>query len=309
MVKKIKIVVLGSLLYDCVVWADRLPRKGETVIGERSGFFIGGKGANQAVQAAKLGAHVYMIGCVGNDEIGDRVLDSIQSSGVDITFVRRDSDIPTGTCCIHVNKEGDNGIIIAPHANLANRIEDIDKAQDVIRDADIFLTQLEINSDVVGYGLKLARDYHIPTVLNPAPACHVDDWFFEFADYVTPNETETEFYTHINMDIFSQSACADAAHRLQARGASNVVLTLGKNGCYFSGQGRSIWQPAFSVEAVDATAAGDAFNAALAYCIASKKPISAALNYANAAGALAASKQGAQSSLATLEEIRCFLSK
>ena len=167
--KKVKIAVLGSLIYDCVLWGPRLPRKGETITGFRSGFFTGGKGANQAVQAARLGAEVYMIGKLGKDVPGDALMTSLKQNGVHTDFIKIDENERTGTCAIMVDENGDNMIMTAPAANLTIRAEEIEAALSKLGEFDLLLTQLETNIESVEYTLAAAKRIGTPIILNLAP--------------------------------------------------------------------------------------------------------------------------------------------
>lgn len=305
--KKVRIVVLGSILYDCVVWADRLPKRGETVIGYKSGFFCGGKGANQAVQAAKFGAEVYMIGKVGCDDEGRLLLNNLKETGVNTDFIKIDDKCRTDTCCIHVDKNGENAIIIASDAGKHIQPKDVLCAEEIIKTADVFLTQLEVNPETVGLALRLAKKWDKTTILNPAPPRDIPVEFFKYADYITPNETESEFFANIENDKDVGAWCNKVGKKLQSLGSKSVIITLGKNGAYFTDGTICSILPTFDVIPIDATAAGDAFNAVFAVMIGEGASIEEALKYANAAGSLATSKAGAQSSLSTRDEIEALV--
>ena len=305
--KKVKIAVLGSLIYDCVLWGPRLPRKGETITGFRSGFFTGGKGANQAVQAARLGAEVYMIGKLGKDVAGDTLMASLARDGVHTDFIQIDENERTGTCAIMVDENGDNMIMTAPAANLAISAEEIETAISKLGGFDLLLTQLETNIESVECALAAARRIGTPIILNPAPAKKIPDSFFDGVAFATPNETETEAYTGIMPSFDNKEETGEAAARLLAKGVKNVVFTLGSAGAFYTDGKREIYAPSYKIKAVDATAAGDAFNAALAVKIAGGSGIDEAMSYANAAGAVAASRAGAQPSLGTAAELEEFL--
>ncbi len=299
-----KIAVLGSLLYDCVIWGPRFPEVGETILGERNGFFTGGKGANQAVQCAKLGARVHMIGCVGRDSIGNILLDAMKQYHVDPSYISVLDDVATGSDCIHVDTAtGNNKIMMAPLANHHMKQADVERALPAIREADVFLTQLETNLDMAMYGLRLARENGVTTILNPAPATEVPEGMFAYADYVTPNETEAFKFTGVFPEADRPETCAEAAGRLKELGAGNVIITLGKAGAYYEIGDRSGFAEPFRITAVDATAAGDAFNGAFAVFLAEGSEPADALPYACAAGALAATRPGAQPSMGTREEV------
>ena len=306
--KKPKICVLGSLIYDCVIWVDRLPRKGETVVGYKNGFFPGGKGANQAVQAARIGADVCMIGKVGSDPTGDILIGGLDRDGIDTVHITKDAQKPTSTCAIHVDKHGDNAIAIAPQANQCITKEDIDAAQDKIANADVFLTQLETNYDVIEYALRIAKRSGVVTVLNPAPAGDVGRSIFKYVDYVTPNETEAEYFAGIRQDDYPLTEWVEkCARKFMDMGAGAVVITLGEMGAGFCDGKDTIICPAYRVDAVDSTAAGDAFNGAFAYALALKTDVETAMKTGCAAGALTASKEGAQTSVPYRREIDAIM--
>ncbi|MDR3643895.1 MAG: ribokinase [Clostridia bacterium] len=308
--RKIRIAVAGSMIFDFVASADRLPKTGETVIGNSFGMFSGGKGANQAVQAAKLGAEVYMIGRVGDDFLGERLMEGLKKTGVITDYIKKDPTSHTAACCIHVDANGDNAIIIAPEANMSVTADDIRSAGEVIQSADIFISQLEIAMPAVEYAVGLASEHGVPVVLNPAPHRAVSKELFKRADVVTPNETEAEFYTGIPMEKSNIEECAAAnAEKLMAMGAKSVVITLGKKGAFLAYEGirKRIDTP--YVVPVDTTAAGDAFNGALAVALAEGRSMEQAVVFANGAGALAASKAGAQSSICDRAQLEAFLEK
>lgn len=303
-----RIVVLGSLVFDFVARADRLPRRGETVLASSFGMFTGGKGANQAVQAGRLGADTWMIGRVGDDFLGERLLDTLRKSGVHTDFVRKDALLPTGACCIHVDSEGDNAIIIAPNASSACDRADVDRAGELIRTADVFLLQLETNVDTVAYALESARGGSAIAILNPAPAREILPGMFKGVDYLTPNETEAEYFSGLPRGNQSlESWCAQSSEKLLGQGARNVFVTLGKHGVYVADATGGQMVSGFPVSAVDVTAAGDAFNGAFAVAIAEGMKRGHAIRFANAAGALCASRAGAQQSLCTRSELEEFL--
>ena len=305
--RKPRIVVFGSLNFDYVMLADQLPRKGETIIGNKFGTFIGGKGANQAVQAARLGAETYMIGRIGKDNMGDQVLKSLEDSGVITKFIKRDPEKGTGTASVMVDNEGNNYLMITQDANGACRKEDLDEALEVIISADVFITQLETTNPLAEYALTLARNNGIKTLLNPAPAISVPESIFKLADVITPNETEAELHTGIMKTEDLQGWCKEVAHKFSEYGANTLVMTLGKNGAFLADVDHCIIVPTYTINAVDTTAAGDAFNAAMAVGLAEGMTLLEAITFGNGAGAFAASREGAQSSLATRKELEQFM--
>jgi ribokinase len=301
MEKKVKILVLGSLLYDCVTWGDKLPRKGETVIGYRNGFFTGGKGANQAVQAARMGADVHMIGRVGRDHFGEILITALRKEGINTRHIIEDTKSSTGTCCIHVDKNGDNAIMIVPQANLEISKEDIDIALEDIRDYDIFLTQLEVNIEATIYAIRKIKKKGKLVVFNPAPASTIPLQVFGSTDYVSLNQTETEFYSGVLPS--DAKTCVEAAKKLLNSGLENIIITLGAEGVFFANKNISYILPTYDAITVDTTAAGDAFNAAFTTMLGEGMSVDDALLYGNAAGAIATTKHGAQSSLGYRKEI------
>jgi ribokinase len=303
-----RIVVIGSLVLDFVARADRLPRPGETVLGDMFGMFPGGKGANQAVQASRLGAEVYLIGRVGTDSAGDRLLASLQESKVKTDFVKRDSNASTAACCIHVDREGRNSIVIVPGANGACGKEDIEQAHEIIREADVILTQLEIPITTVEHAAEIAGRWQVPFILNPAPAQQLSRTLLSRVTILTPNETEAELLTGVPNSPESKSWEVQAA-ALLTTGPETVIITLGERGAFLAIREWSAVVPAVRVEPVDTTAAGDAFNGALAVALAEGRTHFDAVSFANIAGAISTARIGAQPSMAWREEIEAFLTR
>lgn len=300
-----KIAVVGSLVFDLVAKAERRPQKGESLLGEDFGMFPGGKGANQAVQAARLGSEVHLIGRVGNDYFGQCLIDSLKSAGVNTDFVLRDEETTTAVGCIVIDKDGDNSIVMVPQANMRVKREDVDKAKEYILGADVLLMQLEIPLSVVQYTAELAREKNIFTILNPAPAKRLSEDILKLPNLLTPNEVEAEILT--GEVITDLSSAEKAGRRLLAQGGKNVIITLGEKGSLLVSKEETVHFPGYKISTVDTTAAGDAFNGALAVAIAEGFEIKAAIKFANAAGALSATKMGAQPSLPMREEVEEFL--
>jgi ribokinase len=314
MARRPRIVVLGSLVFDFVARAPRLPSAGETLLGDMFGMFPGGKGANQAVQAGRLGAEVFMIGRVGTDFLGERLLASLQESGVNTRFVTQDSALQTAACCIHVDAAARNSIVVVPQANAACGEEDVNAAADVISAADILLCQLEIPVATVAYAARLAAGNRVPVILNPAPAQPLDRALLSTVTYLTPNESEAELLTgtclkHVSGAKEIDSTVRQAGAKLLADGVGTAIITLAENGAYFTSVEREALVPGFQVDAVDTTAAGDAFNGALAVALAEGRRLEEAILQANAAGALATTKVGAQPSLSSRADIERLLDK
>jgi len=308
MEKKFRIAVAGDLLYDCFAWADRLPRMGETVTGYQNGFYQGGKGGNQAIAIARLGAEAWMLGKVGRDEWGDFLLSELRKNGVHTEDVIVSDQVHTGTCCVQVDSQGHNAIIVVPLANEQISDAEGDGFRARIAISDAVLCQLQLRPETVMQVLRAARQTDRLTVLNPAPAKPLPKGTFAMADYITPNETETEFYTGLSRESLPLTDwCEEAAKRLLGLGAKRVLLTLGEHGAYYQDRQQCFQVPAFQVDAVDSTAAGDAFNAAFTLRIAMGYAVRDAIVYADGAGALTASQRGSQPALPPAETIADFL--
>jgi ribokinase len=308
-----RIVVLGSLVFDFVARAPRLPRSGETLLGDLFGMFPGGKGANQAVQAARLGAEVFLIGRVGRDLLGERLLASLHDSGVSTEFIKQDPAVKTAFCCIHVDAQGHNAIIMVPEANLACGTNDVDAAANLIESADILLTQLEIPLATVARAVELAARHGVRAILNPAPAQRLPEKLMAQLALLTPNESEAEFLagSTIGRDADPQTgyhpSVADAARKILHAGCRAVIITLAEQGALFASPETVRLFPAYLVTPVDTTAAGDAFNGALAVALAEGQEIENAIRFANAAGAMATTRAGAQPSLAARSEVEALM--
>ncbi len=304
----VTISVLGSINSDIVAKASRLPHVGETVDGLGTDMFLGGKGTNQAVQAQLLGAHTYFIGCVGADAQGESVRENLKGQGVDDTFLYTLPDRRTGCCVIYVDTNGDNMLVYDAGANKAITQEIVESAKERIKESSVFITQNEINTDMVAYGLSIAKSLGVTTILNPAPAVPMPDDVFPLADYITPNETESEAYTGIlraNLPLMDW-ARANAKWFLN-KGVKKVCITLGDKGAYYYDGAQEVFQKAFRIKAVDTTAAGDAFNGGLAYGIANGWEIEKSMLLGSACGAIAAMTIGAQNSLRPMDDILNYL--
>lgn len=300
-----RIVVVGSLNMDLVIKAARRPQPGETLIGESFGMFLGGKGFNQAVAAARLGGSVQMVGRVGRDDFGRRLVPSLADEGVDLTYVVEDPEVSTGIASLVIDAQGDNSIIIVPGANLRLAPEDIDRAAEVLAAADVLMMQLEVSLQTVEHAAHLARSAGVKVLLNPAPAQPLSDDLLRLVDVLTPNETETELLTGISVaDIDS---AARAAQALLARGVGTVILTLGARGALLAEPRGITHVPGYRVQVVDTTAAGDAFCGALAVQLAQGAALTGAITVANAAGALATTVLGASPSMPSRQAVEQFV--
>jgi ribokinase len=304
-----RIVVIGSINLDLVTVAPRIPRAGETIAGSTFQTFPGGKGANQAVAAARLGAPVTMIGKVGDDDFGLRLRANLQDCGVDISAVSRVSGA-SGVALINIDDRGDNAITIVAGANGEVMPADVDANLDVIRSAGILLTQLEIPLQTVIHLSEVARSEDIPLMLDPAPAQTLPSTLFKNVDWLTPNETEAcSLLNHVGQQISDGDMRSVADHLLRL-GSRNVILKLGDRGCYLAlADGTRELVRAYAVRAVDSTAAGDAFNAAFAVSLLQGKSAIDSAQYASAVSAISVMRNGAQASMPTLAEVEEFCSQ
>ena len=286
-----KIVVVGSFNADLVSYMERMPRPGETVHGDRFATGAGGKGSNQAVAAARLGADVSFIGRLGNDVFANLAYEIWDAEGVNHDFVSRDNEVATGVAPILVDSSGENMIVVVLGANRRLRRSDIDAARARIAAADMLVVQLEVNLDMVPYALKTAKEFGVTTILNPAPAAPISPETIQLADYLTPNETELETLTGGADDVVS------AARALLTRPDQMAVVTLGEKGAQIVTADNTLLVPTFAVDAVDTTGAGDTFNAALAVGLSEGMALERAVRFANAAAALCVTKPGAADSV------------
>lgn len=299
-----KIVIIGSFNMDLTSYMERMPRPGETVNGRRFVTGPGGKGSNQAVAAARLGADVTFIGRVGHDAFGDQALRTWQQEGIHTDYVVRDADHATGVAPIFVDDSGENSIVVVLGANLNIHPADIDAAADIIAEADIVLTQLEINYDMVAYALKVAKQKGVRTILNPAPAGHLAPEVIAMADFMTPNETELEVLagkTGVPVE--------EAARSLLTTSGQTAVVTMGSQGARYVTKDRSELVPTYKVNVVDTTGAGDAFNGGLAVALAEGKDLKAAIAFANAAAALCVTRPGTAPSMPQRSEVEALLAE
>ncbi|MBK5343221.1 MULTISPECIES: ribokinase [Pseudomonas] len=298
------VVVIGSLNMDLVTRAPRLPKGGETLIGHSFATVSGGKGANQAVAAARLGAQVAMVGCVGNDDYGVQLRDALLAEQIDCHAVSTVED-SSGVALIVVDDNSQNAIVIVAGANGAMTPAVIDRFDAVLQAADVVICQLEIPDATVGHALKRARALGKTVILNPAPASRPlpADWFAAI-DYLIPNESEAAALSGLPVD--SLETAESAASHLITMGAGKVIITLGAQGSLFaSGKGFEHF-PAPKVKAVDTTAAGDTFVGGFAAALASGKSEAEAIRYGQIAAALSVTRAGAQPSIPTMSDVQAF---
>lgn len=307
-----RILVVGSSNTDMIIRLDRLPRPGETLLGGEFSTSGGGKGANQAIAAARAGGDVAFIGCFGTDTLGDQALGSLDADGIDTTASRRDDAAPSGVAQILVSADGENCIAVAPGANARLSPADINNADSLFCGAAAVLLQLETPLATVQRALETARSHHCYTVLNPAPACDLPPELFPLIDLMTPNETEAEHLTGVA--VTNNSNAEQAARVLHDKGVAHVIITRGRAGVTLSqqtpdGQFSAQHLPAFAVTAVDTTAAGDVFNGCIVARLAAGDDLADAIPFAQAASAIAVQHEGAQSSIPCRDAINGFLAE
>jgi len=302
-----KVVVVGSSNVDLLMKMPRLPKVGETVTDCTFAQVFGGKGANQAVGAARAGGDVVFVSCVGDDAYGGQVIDSLRGDGIDTRHVSREPGVATGTALIMVGGEGQNYLAVAPGANYRLTPAHVDRAREAISGAAIVISQCEILPETLDHVIALGSELGKPVMLNLAPARKIADASLARLAYLSVNETEAEFLT--GLKVATECDVETAAEALLAKGPKTVVLTLGARGAYVAGDGVRALVPGFMVEAVDTTAAGDVHCGALAVALVEGRPLLEAVRFANAAAALSVTKLGAQPSAPKREDIEALLSR
>ena len=305
MVTKPKICVVGSSMIDLISKVPRLPKLGETLVGRSFHLGYGGKGANQAVMAAKLGAQVTMVNKVGRDVFGEGTLKNYQEQGIDTTHVMFDESRFSGVAPIFVDDNAQNFIVIVPGANSGLSPADVQGARQVILDSDILICQLEIPIETTLEAFRIAKSGNVRTILNPAPAAPIPDELLQLSDICAPNETETELLTDQPVDTLAEAEVA--ARKLLSRGTRTVILTLGERGALLVDEDTVENIPAVKVDAVDPTGAGDAFVGSLAAYLGEGLPLRDAIRRANAVAALSVTRIGTQISFPKRAEADHFL--
>lgn len=304
---KPRILVVGSANTDMVIRLDRLPKAGETLLGGRFTIAAGGKGANQAVAAARAGGDVVLVGRVGADMFGAETLPRLARDGIDTRRIARDVKAPSGVALIFVSKNGENSIAVAPGANGCLCPADIRRSGEEFVRAAVMVVQLETPLAAVREAIALAAANRVPVILNPAPARTLPAALLRKVSVITPNETEAERLTGIT--VSDEATAAEAAMILRRRGVGTVIITLGSRGAFVATGDQTRLVPSFPVKAVDTTAAGDVFTGALAVALAEGKPILDAVRFACAAAAISVTRSGAQPSVPKRREIEGLLAK
>jgi ribokinase len=296
-----KIIVVGSSNTDMVIQSARIPRPGETILGGTFFMNPGGKGANQAVAATRLGGEVHFICKVGKDVFGDMALSQFAQEGMHTEFVQQDPSLATGVALINIDSHGENSITVASGANAALKISDIDQAEGIFSSGDVLLIQLETPLETVWYAIKKAHEKGLKVILNPAPAAEIPEDVYPYIYALTPNETETELLTGVQVDSLAKAH--EAAQILLNKGLQNLIITMGSQGAYFQSANTKLFIPAQSVEAVDTTAAGDCFNGALAVAISQGKDWESGIRLACEAATRSVTQMGAQASMPYLTDL------
>lgn len=296
-----KILVVGSSNTDMVIKTNNFPAPGETILGGRFLMNAGGKGANQAVAAARLGGVVTFVGKIGDDIFGKQAVQQLEDEGINVDFVAVDPENPSGVAMITVDRHAENSIVVAPGSNGTLSPADFDKAGTELAGSELVLMQLEIPIPTVEYIARKAAEQQKKVILNPAPAAALSDELLQNLYIITPNETEAELLTGIK--ITDEASALKAANQLHAKGVQSVIITMGAAGAFLFENGQLQLIKAPKVEAIDTTAAGDTFNGALAVALSEGKIIAESVAFANKAAAISVTRIGAQSSVPYRKEI------
>lgn len=296
-----KIIVVGSLNMDLIMEVKRIPKIGETLKGERMNYLIGGKGSNQSVAARRLGNEVSIIGCVGKDTFGDKIIKHLKKEGINVSSVKSDETTFTGIATIF-KTEVDNSIVVISGANDLCSRELIDENIELIKSADILITQLEIPIETVEYALKVAKENGVKTILNPAPARDICDEVLKNVDFITPNETEFEIICKKDIKD-SKTLEKEMVNWQNQYKSTRLIVTRGKKGSSYIEDNLVKTVKAMNVRVKDTTGAGDTFNGALAHGLINNYSMENIIGFAGAAASLAVTKIGAQTGMPTLDEV------
>lgn len=300
-----RVSVIGSINMDMIISVESMPKVGETIFSNNFKLAHGGKGANQAVAAKRLGNDVYMISKVGKDAYGTEILDSLKNENINVDKIFICEDKPTGTAVITVNKEGNNSIIVIPGSNMAIDVNEVQEAKKVISESDILVAQFETSVDATIEAFKIAKENNVITILNPAPAKKIPDELLKYTDIIIPNETEAELLTGIEVkDLESAKKASEVFFEKEVK---YVIITMGEKGAAVISKNKLVLIPAYKVKAIDTTAAGDSFIGALTTKM--KKGtididnLIEAVKFGNMVSSIVVQKQGAQPSIPYLSEI------
>ena len=301
------ICVFGVFVADLCFFADKIPIKGETVLGKNHIVGPGGKGSNQAIAASRLGGNVNFITKIGEDQNAEMALKLYEEAGINTASIVQDPNQSTGVAGIMINeKTGENAINIVPGAAGSLSNKDIDNNIEFLKNSKIFLTQLETPYEVTSYALNKAKESGSVTIFNPAPASNINDSDFKCMDYFTPNETEASFY--LGKRVESNIEIEEAAKTFLAKGVQNIVITLGPKGLYFANSSESYFINAFNLkdDVVDTTGAGDAFNGAFAYALSKNQNNKDAIEFANKVAGISTTRAGAANAMPKLKEVEDY---
>ena len=301
-----KVLIIGSSNIDMVAKVDHLPVPGETVGNAEYFQAFGGKGANQAVAASRSGGDTVFITAVGNDSGGRDAINNFKKEGLEISASKICKKTPTGTALIFVDKNAENCIVVAPGANREVSVDLIEQHEDIIAIADILVMQMEIPYESVKRACEIAKKHNTQIFLNPAPALSIDDNVLSMTDWLVLNEFESEIVSGLKI---SYSGIEKISESLYNKGVKNVIVTLGKKGCYVKTEALARYFSAYEVDAVDTTAAGDTFCGVFATCLTKGDSIIDAISFASASSAIAVTRRGAQPSIPRKEEVNAFLEK
>ena len=297
-----KISVLGIFVADISFSGNKIPVVGETILGDSYNIGPGGKGCNQAIAISRLGGEVSFITKLGKDNYGDLALNTLKENNINTSTITQSTNLQTGVAGIMLDKKnGKNAINVIAGAPSTLTISEIDKHINTIKKSKIFLTQLEVPKDVTLHCLKAAKENNVITILNPAPATEISKEFFSNIDYFTPNENEAEFYTGVK--ISNEKEAKEASIKLLNLGLKKIIITLGEKGLFYTDGDEDIYLKSKSVQTIDTTGAGDAFNGGLAFALSQGKSIKDALNLANKVAGLSTTKLGAGNAMPTLKDL------
>ena len=302
-----KIMVVGSLIVDIAAYTPHFPVKGETALGKRLKFGPGGKGNNQATAASRAGGDVCMVSKTGKDFLQSIMNEHYKNEGMTTKYIYVDENAGTGSAIIEIDDNGDNRIVVIKDANEKLTAAEVDNSEEEFKNADVLIMQLETSMESILEGKKLAIKHGVPIILNPAPFQEIPEGLFKDIDYLTPNETEAEFFTGISVE--TEVDAAKAAEKLHEMGVKNVIITLGKRGVFFSGNGKQILVPTTDLKPVDTTGAGDAFNGGFAVAVAEKMDTETALKFANCVASISVTRNGSAPSMPNRQEVEELLER